>query len=60
MYKVLNKSSGNVLGIEISGKIDIEQENTLISIADEILKEHEKIRLFVVVEEGVTASFKVR
>lgn len=58
MYTVLPESDGNVLGLEIAGKIDIEQERELISKVEAILAEHDKISLLVVVNKGVSASFE--
>ncbi|KIC40333.1 hypothetical protein RA27_16165 [Ruegeria sp. ANG-R] len=58
MYKVLDQSEGNVLGLEISGKIDITQERELIAKAEAILKDHDKIRLLVVVDKGLSATFE--
>ena len=58
MYKVLDQSEGNILGLEISGKIDITQERELIEKAEDILKDHAKISVLVVVDKGVSATFE--
>ncbi|MEX3007970.1 STAS/SEC14 domain-containing protein [Hoeflea sp. TYP-13] len=58
MYTVLPQSEGAVLGLEISGRIDIEQERALIAKAEAVIKEHDKIKLLVVVREGTSATFE--
>lgn len=57
MYRVLPASKGNILGLEISGKIDIEQEKDLIAKAEAILADHDKICLLVKVNENISATF---
>ncbi|MEP1931099.1 MAG: STAS/SEC14 domain-containing protein [Roseibium sp.] len=58
MYKILPRSNGPVLGIEVSGKLNIDQERELIAKAEELLKTHEKASFLVVLGEHVGVSFE--
>jgi hypothetical protein len=57
MYTILPRSQGAILGIEISGKVEIDQEQALVAKADELIREHGKISLLVVLGEHVGTSF---
>jgi hypothetical protein len=53
MIKVMPESQGNVIGLKFSGKITTrEYEATVIPRLEAVLKEHSKVRLMYVVEEG--------
>lgn len=58
MYKILPRSNGPILGVEISGKLDIGQENELTGKAEELIAEHEKISILVVLGDQVSVSFE--
>ena len=58
MYKILPRSAGPVLGIEVSGKLDIDQERELIAKAEDLLKSHDKLSFLVVLGGHVGASFE--
>lgn len=53
MIEVMPESQGNVIGVKFSGKITTrEYEETLIPRFEAALKEHAKVRLMYVVDEG--------
>lgn len=58
MYKILPRSNGAVLGVEISGKLDITEENELTGRADKLIAEHDKISILVVLGDQVSVSFE--
>ena len=58
MYTILPRSNGPVLGVEVSGKIDIEQEKELIAKAEELIGTHDKISVLVVLGDHVGISFE--
>lgn len=58
MYTILPRSSGPVLGIQVSGKLKIDQERELIAMAEDLLKTHEKVSFLVVLGDHVGASFE--
>ena len=58
MYMILPRSDGPVLGVEVSGKIDIDQEQNLIAKAEELIKEHDKISVLVVLGDHVGVSLE--
>jgi hypothetical protein len=62
MIKELPESEGSVLGIEITGKVSLEEEKKWIARFDDALEKHERISaLFVLGEEarwGVEAGFE--
>lgn len=58
MYKVLPQSEGPTLGLMISGKIDITEEQEMIELAEKVLAEHDKLNLLVIVGENVWASLE--
>lgn len=58
MYKILPRSNGPVLGVEISGKLDITQENELTDKAESLIAEHDKISILVVLGDQVSVSFE--
>ncbi len=58
MYTILPRSNGPVLGVEISGKVDIEQEKERIAKAVEMIEAFDKISILVVLGEHVGISFE--
>ncbi|WP_371169308.1 STAS/SEC14 domain-containing protein [Aliiroseovarius sp. 2305UL8-7] len=58
MYQILPQSSGNIMGIEVSGKLDTDQIGELTAKADAIVSEHGKIRFLVVTNSDIHPSFK--
>ncbi|PVB60181.1 STAS/SEC14 domain-containing protein [Labrenzia sp. 011] len=58
MYTILPRSRGPVLGVEINGKVDIAQERALEAKAEELIREHGRISLLVVLGDHVGASFE--
>lgn len=57
MYTILPRSHGAVLGVELSGKMDIAQEQALIAVAEEQIEKHGKISVLVVVGDDVGLSY---
>ncbi len=58
MYAILPRSQGPVLGIEISGKVDLEQEQALVARAEDLIREHGKISLLVVLGDHLGTSLE--
>ncbi|MHA7773459.1 SpoIIAA family protein [Roseibium sp. M-1] len=58
MYMILPRSRGAVLGVEISGKIDITQEKELIAKAEELIEAHGKINVLAVLGNHAGVSFE--
>nr|WP_319386819.1 STAS/SEC14 domain-containing protein [uncultured Roseibium sp.] len=58
MYKILPRSNGAILGVEISGKLDIGQEKDLTAEAEKMIEEHDKISILVVLGDQVSVSFE--
>ncbi len=58
MYTILPRSQGVVLGVKISGKIDIDQEKNLIAKAEEMIEDQGKISVLVVLGDHVGVSFE--
>lgn len=62
MIKKLEESAGAVLGFEISGKITLEQEQETVATVENVLKDHDKVSLLVVLGEhadwGVKAGME--
>ena len=58
MYMILPRSEGPVMGVEISGKLDIDQEQNLTAVAEKLIKEHDKINVLVVLGDHVGVSFE--
>jgi len=58
MYTILPRSQGAVLGVEVTGKVDITQEQALIAKAEELIEEHGKINVLVVLGDHVGVSFE--
>ncbi|MET1414910.1 STAS/SEC14 domain-containing protein [Roseibium sp. HPY-6] len=56
MYTILPRSNGPVLGVEITGKIDIEQEKELIAVAEDLIEEHDRISVLAVLGDHVSLS----
>ncbi|MDN3718754.1 STAS/SEC14 domain-containing protein [Roseibium salinum] len=58
MYTILPRSQGAVLGVELSGKMDMAQEQALIAVAEELIEEHGKISVLIVVGDDVGLSYE--
>ncbi len=58
MYTILPRSRDAVLGVEVTGTIDITQERELIAKAEELIAQHDKIAVLVVLGEHVGISFE--
>jgi stage II sporulation SpoAA-like protein len=58
MYTILPRSQGPVLGVEVTGKITIDQERELIAKAEELIAAHEKISVIVVLGEHAGISME--
>lgn len=58
MYEILPRSQGPVFGVEITGKVGIDQEKELIAKAEELIEDHGKINVLVVIGEHAGVSFE--
>lgn len=59
MITKLPESAGSTIGIEVSGKIDAEQEDHWIGIFDKLLEEHDKINVLVVLDGKINFGVDV-
>lgn len=50
MIRKLSESEGAIIGIEVSGKIDSEEENQWIEIFDKLIEEHDRINILVLLD----------
>lgn len=61
MIRQLPESEGATIGVEVSGKIDSEQENKWIAIFDKLIEEHGKINILVLLDGkinyGIDAAY---
>jgi hypothetical protein len=57
MIRKLPESEGATIGIEVSGKIDSEEENKWIEIFDKLIKEHGKINILVLLNGKIGLDF---
>ncbi|QDG78254.1 STAS/SEC14 domain-containing protein [Labrenzia sp. PHM005] len=58
MYKILPRSDGAVLGVEVSGTVTIEEEKELIDKANELVSKYGKASFLVVLGDHVGVSFE--
>lgn len=58
MYEILPRSEGAVLGVKVSGKLNLEQEKELIAKADELVSTYGKASFLVVLGDHVGVSFE--
>ncbi|WP_434052527.1 MAG: STAS/SEC14 domain-containing protein [Roseibium sp.] len=58
MYTILPRSNDAVLGVEISGKLDIGQEQELTAKAEQLIAEHDKISILVLLGDQPSVSFE--
>ena len=58
MYTILPRSRDAVLGVEISGKITLDQEKDLIAKAEELIEAFGKINVLVVIGAHAGVSFE--
>jgi len=56
MIKKLQESEGATIGVEVSGKIDSEEENKWIEIFDKLIAEHGSINILVLLGWLVAAD----
>ena len=50
MIRLLPESEGAVIGVEVSGKINAKEEGEWIEIFDNLIKEHGKINILVLLD----------
>lgn len=58
MYTILPRSRDAVLGVEVTGKIDIEQERELIAKAEDLIATHDRISVLIVLGDHVGVSME--
>ncbi len=62
MIKKLPESTETVLGFEVDGKVDLEQEKQLLSQFEAVLEKHSKVSVLVVLREqaswGIEAGYE--
>lgn len=62
MIRKLSESKGATIGVEVSGKIDSEEENIWIEIFDNLIKEHGTINILVLLDGkinyGIDAAYE--
>jgi len=62
MIKKLQESEGATIGVEVSGKIDSEEENKWIEIFNKLIAEHGRINILVFLDGkfniGVDAAYE--
>lgn len=58
MYTILPRSRGAVLGVEITGKIELDHEQQLIAKAEELIEAHGKISVLVIIGDHAGVSFE--
>ena len=51
MIEPLSRSTGNVLGFKLSGKLHDEDYKHFVPAVDEVLKSHEKVRLLALFQD---------
>jgi hypothetical protein len=59
MIRKLPGSEGATIGIEVSGKIDLEQENHWIGIFNELMEEYDNINILVVLDGQINFGVDV-
>lgn len=59
MIRKLSESEGSTIGIEVSGRIGIEQENQWIEIFDRLIDEYGKINILVVLDGKINFGVDV-
>lgn len=61
MIKKLPESEGGIIGVEVSGKIDSDEEKKWIDIFDKLIEEHDQINILVLlggkINYGVDAAY---
>lgn len=58
MIKILPESAENVIGVEVAGKVTIEEEQELIAKADALVAEYGRINVLMVLGEEAGWGFK--
>jgi len=59
MIRKLSESEGATIGIEVSGKIDIEQENQWIEIFNKLIAEHDNINILILLDGKINFGVDV-
>lgn len=59
MIRQLPESEGATIGIKISGKIDLEQENQWIEIFNKLIEEYDKINILIVLDGKINFGVDV-
>ena len=59
MIKQLPESQGATIGLEVSGSIDIDQENHWISVLDKLIEEHGNINILVLLDGKIKMGVDV-
>ncbi|CAA0109113.1 Uncharacterised protein [BD1-7 clade bacterium] len=61
MINILPESEGAIIGVEVSGKIDSEEENKWIAVFDDLIKEHGNINILILLDGkihyGIDAAY---
>jgi hypothetical protein len=50
MIRKLTESEGAIIGLEVSGKIDSEEENKWIEIFDKLIEDHDRINILILLD----------
>ncbi len=58
MIKELPESNGSIIGLEITGKVSLEQEKKLISKIEKIVQEYGKVSVLAILHEGASWGIK--
>ncbi|MFT6985892.1 MAG: hypothetical protein ACJAT7_001712 [Psychromonas sp.] len=59
MIRKLPESEGSTIGLEVSGKIDLEQENQWIEIFNKLVEEYDKINILIVLDGKINFAVDV-
>ncbi|PKH03137.1 STAS/SEC14 domain-containing protein [Psychromonas sp. MB-3u-54] len=59
MIRKLPESEGATIGINVSGKIDLEQENQWFEVFNKLIEEHEQINILVVLDGKINFGLDV-
>jgi hypothetical protein len=59
MIRKLPESEASTIGVEVSGKINAEEENQWIAIFDALLEENDKINILVVLDGKINIGVDV-
>ena len=59
MIRKLPESTGNTIGVAVSGNISVAEENQWIAIFDELIKKHDKINVLVLLDGKINFGVDV-